>query len=194
MSVLCFSFDCDFTDDGTSNCFTSDTKYSQTTTHKPTTTTPTPHPTTLPSGTGKVTTGAIYTTTANISTPVNPWQHKVTSHPPAGGVAIYIPCSVAGCVLLIVLLFCIGFVRRRRYRRLSSEDRQLLQPDHDDTIIPEVQLDTEVCKSSVGEPRLWEVYVTNAKYQIDILWIIIAISVCIMYVYKMQIIFFTTSF
>ncbi|XP_021360021.1 endochitinase A-like [Mizuhopecten yessoensis] len=190
MDVLCFSFDCTFNDEGSSNCSTTDPKYSKTTTPTPTTqlaplstshrtataltsistpitpepkpspgrssttTVPTEIPTlanpssqkptvvttpkssisTLTTGTlpHTVTTSVSVTTTANNSRlPDPPMPHKGTSHLPgdsAGGKSIYIPCSVVGCV--IVLLFVsISVIRRHRNRRRSSEERQHLHPD-----------------------------------------------------------------
>ncbi|XP_069141790.1 uncharacterized protein [Argopecten irradians] len=262
MAVVCFSFDCTFNDDGTSNCTTTDSKYSQTTTNKtphptqptkpqtvtptseakittttkpttqkttqklttlpktseksstalkttekPTTTVQTTQKTTPPQSTSQKSTTPPQTTqnpttpkTTQISTTIiqttkkstsavptphisttSPRTththtilpqtrqtsisqkstilprtvtaddiftttstsqilqgHQVTSPSPvmsAGGVAIYIPCSVVGCVIVVVLLAAIGFVRRRRKSRRSSEDRQPLDAESECNIV-----------------------------------------------------------
>ncbi|XP_033746172.1 platelet glycoprotein Ib alpha chain-like isoform X1 [Pecten maximus] len=186
MDVVCFSFDCNIYDDGSSNCTTIDPRYTKTTTYKPTfkpsvpsigptttkarptkqITTPkttakpttakpsptepitTPKPTTVPPSPSKssvattpktyqttvtlprvVTSDVIYTTT-NIRTSSLPMGHKVTSPgTPAVGPSVYIPCSVVGFVVVVVLLASIAIVRRYRNRKRSLEDGQLLDAD-----------------------------------------------------------------
>ncbi|XP_033746176.1 salivary glue protein Sgs-3-like isoform X2 [Pecten maximus] len=230
MDVVCFSFDCTFNDDGSSNCTTIDPRYTKTTTYKPTfkptrqtatnSTTAKPPPTepiTTPKATAKPTTAkpsptkpittpkttakpttakpsptepttvplssqkssvathtsyqttdVIYTTT-NIRTSSLPMGHKVTSPgTPAVGPSVYIPCSVVGFVVVVVLLASIAIVRRYRNRRRSSEARRLLEADSMGDLIDETPPSTvPTVLSPNGDPMFQDVSLTDESDDTD---------------------------